>query len=194
MGINDDQFNYYNEQNRRINAGNYQESFPMIQAFEKKDGLESDPDWQNANGDYSVTPQIFEMTAFGSADAYVREVHMTMQTTGKCVPNKYGRTADPVLPNGVVIALFQKGEYRFVSPDITMNADYHRLFNGLIETSAWDGDCIYTATLRLDVPVILKGGTTDRLEVLMQDDLTHLTGHWFTATGWTTNLKEFQGE
>lgn len=193
MGINQEVFKFYDEQNRRLNIDNYQASFPMIQAFEKAGGVDTDPDWQNAIGDYSVTPQIFEMTSFGTADAYVNEIHMTMQTTGKCVPHKYGRTADPALPNGVIIALFQKGEYRFVSPNIVKNADYHRLFNGLIETSAWDGDCIYTATLRLDVPVILKGGSTDKLEVLMQDDLTHLSGHWFTATGFTTNLKEFQG-
>lgn len=194
MGINDDQFSYFNEQNRRINAGNYQESFPMIQALEKQGGLESDPDFENAIGDYSSSPQIFEFTSFGTADAYINEIHMTMQTAGKCVPEKYGRVADPALPNGVVIALYQKGGYRFVSPEIKMNVDYHRLFNGMIETSAWDGDCVYTATLKLDVPVILKGGTDDRLEVLVQDDLTHLAGHWFTATGWSTNLKEFQGE
>lgn len=194
MGINDDQFSYFNEQNRRINAGNYQESFPVIRAFTKRGGADTDPDWENANADYSVTSQIFERPAFGTADAYITEIHMTMQTAGKCVPQKYGRTADPVLPNGVVIALYQKGDYRFVSPEIKMNVDYHRLFNGMIETSAWDGDCVYTATLKLDVPVILKGGTDDRIEVLVQDDLTHLVGHWFTATGWSTNLKEFQGE
>lgn len=194
MGVNIEMFKFFDEQNRRLNNDNYQSSFPMIRALEKVGGDELDADFENAIGDYSSTAAVYSRPAFGIADAYINELHVTIQTSGKCVPHKYGRTSDPVLTNGVIIALFQKGEYRFVSPNITVNRDYHRLFNGMIETSAWDGDCIYTATLKLDVPVILKGGSTDKLEVLVNDDFTHLEGHWFTASGWTTNLKEFQGE
>ena len=193
MGINDDQFNYFNEQNRRINAGNYQQSFPMIQALEKVGGLETDPDFENAIGDYSSSAAIYEFPAFGTADAYINEIHVTIIAPAAIDYDEYGSL--PALTNGVIIALFQKDEYRFVSPAFTVNHDYQRLFNGNIKIPAWKkGNRVMTATLKLDVPVILKGGSTDALQVQVNDNFTGLIGHHFTATGFTTNLKEFQGE
>lgn len=193
MGINDDQFNWFNEQNRRINAGNYQESFPLIQALEKVGGSESDPDFENAIGDYSGAPQIFEFNAFGSADAYINEIHITIIASTAIDYNDYGNINNGVT-NGLIIALFQKGEYRFVSPPFKVNHDYQRLFNGNIQVPGWMfGNRSFTATLKLEVPVILKGGSTDALQVQLNDDFSSLLGHHLTATGWTTNLKEFQG-
>lgn len=193
MGINDDTFNYFNEQNRRINANAYQASFPMIQALEKTGGLESDPDFENAVGDYSGAPQTFEFPGFQTADSYINQIHVTIVSTTMNSYTDYGNITGG-LTNGVTIALFQKGEFRFVSPAFKVNHDYQRLFNGDIKVPGWQfGARSFTATLTLDTPVILKGGTTDTLYVQVNDDFTSLIGHSFTATGFTTNLKEFQG-
>lgn len=194
MGINDDTFSYFNEQNRRINANNYQASFPMIQALQKTGGLESDPDYENVIGDYSGAPQTFEFLAFGSADAYINQVHVTVVSTTMNDYNDYGNISGG-LTNGVVIAFFQKGEFRFVSPTFKVNHDYQRLFNGDIKVPGWQfGARSFTATLSIDVPIILKGGSTDALYIQVNDDFSSLIAHSFTATGFTTNLKEFQGE
>ena len=194
MAVSESLFKFAASQNERFALDNYQFSFPMIQAFEKTGGSDSDPDWQNAIGDYSGAPQTFEMTAFGSADAYVNEIVVTIVGGSDMNYDEYGDIAGGIT-NGVIIALFQKGEFRFVSPTFKVNHDYQRLFNGNIDVPGWrQGDRAFTATLKLDVPIILKGGTTDALYVQLNDDFSSLIGHHFTAVGYTNNLKEFQGE
>lgn len=192
MGVNDDTFNYFNEQNRRINANNYQASFPMIQALEKVGGVEGEFDFENAIGDYSASPVIYEFPGFTTADSYINEIHITIIGSSDIDYDEYGSIDE--LTNGVTIALFQNDDFRFVSPAFKVNHDYQRYFNGEIKVPGWKkGNRVMTATLKLDVPVILKGGTTDFLAVQVNDDFTGLIGHHFTATGFTTNLKEFQG-
>lgn len=192
MAINTEVFKWNNENNRRNNIDNYQASFPMIQALEKQGSDPSDFDHENAIGDYSGGTVLYEFLSFGTADAYIQQIHVTIISTADMDYDEYGSIDE--LTNGVIIALWQDGAFRFVSPAIKVNHDYQRLFNGDINIPGWKkGQRVMTATLNLDVPVILKGGSTDFLAVQVNDDFTDLIGHHFTATGFTTNLKEFQG-
>ena len=192
MAINTEVFKFHNELNKRQNLDSYQTTFPMIQALEKIGSVPGDVDHENAIGNYSAAAEIFEFPGFTTADAYIRKIHMTMVTSTTMTPEQYGNLT--ALTNGIVIAFFQKDAYRIVSPAIKSNSDYQITFNEKIESPSLKfGEKLYTATLTLDTPLIIKGGSTDALQVQVNDDFSSLVEHRFVASGWSTNLTEFQG-
>ena len=66
--------------------------------------------------------------------------------------------------------------------------EYQRFFNGNFIFPNLNGDQVVTATLKLDVPVILRHGTDDRLVFQVNDDLSTLNGHFFAVSGWQTRV------
>ena len=193
MAINTEVFKFNNERNRRENIDSYQTSFPMIQALELEGSDTGDADHENAISDFSAAPKLYEFFAFKTADAYIRQVHITIATATEMTPSDYGDITNGIT-NGIVIAFFQKGEFRIVSPAIKSNTDYQIVFNEILDAPDLKfGAKLFTATLTLDTPLIMLGGSTDFLAVQVNDDFTSLVEHRFVASGFSTNLKEFQG-
>lgn len=192
MAINNEVFKRNRELNRRENLDSYQTSFPLIQALELAGTDSGDPGHENAILDFSSAPQLYEFLAFQSADAYIRQIHITIVTSLSMDTSGYGDIAGGVT-NGIVIAFFQKGEFRIVSPALKSNEEIQIVFNEVLDAPALKfGEKIYTATLTLDTPLIMLGGSTDFLAIQVNDDFTGLLEHRFVASGWSTNLKEFQ--
>lgn len=188
MGINTDTLSFFSEQNRRNNINNYDQTFPLLRSFQKAGADSGDADYENTAFDFSAAPVEYEMTSASKSDRYIKQIHVTMHTDSNQVrANRYGCIVGG-LPNGIVLALYQRGDYAFVSPNINTNMEYERFFNGNFNFPEWNGDVVITATLDLDVPVVLKAGTDDRLIFQVNDDLSDLNGHYFAASGWQTRV------
>ena len=183
MGINNDVQTYFNEQNKRINKPNYNITFPILYAFQNVAAESGDPDYEEMIFDYSVTPGIYTIPTNSKSDIYINEIHITYSSLGvNCYPDRYGDIIGG-LTNGLILALYQNGDYEFVSPAIKINRHYQRFFNGHVMLPDWKGECVITATLHLDVPVILRAGTTDFLAVQVSDDLSGLISHTAAVSG-----------
>jgi len=188
MGINNDSAKWFQEQIRRSNTYNYNQTFPYLLSFEKVGSVSSDPDHEDSAFDFSVTPAEYEIAAFSKSDSYVKELHCTLYTDSTLIrADRYGCIVGG-LTNGLILALYQDGEYKFVSPTINTNMEYERFFNGNFNFPEWNGDVVVTATLTLDVPVILRAGTDDRFVWQVSDDLSQLNAHYFAASGWQTRV------
>ena len=193
MAINNEVFKRNRELNRRENIDSYQTSFPLIQALELAGTDSGDAGHENAILDFSSAPQLYEFFAFGSADAYIRQIHITIVTSLSMSTSDYGDITGGIT-KGIIIAFFQKGEFRIVSPALKSNEEIQITFNEVLDAPALKfGEKIFTATLTLDTPLIMLGGSTDFLAIQVNDDFTSLLEHRFVASGWSTNLKEFQG-
>lgn len=188
MAINGEVHMYHRELNRRENTTTYINTLPFIFAFEKQGSSSGDPDHEDSAFDFSVTPATYDVTTFEKSDIYVKQLHITIFSgTPQCKSEDYGSIAAG-LANGIQIGLIQDGNILPVSPMLQRNRDYQRIFNGHISLQDWDGKCVYTCTLMLDVPIILRAGTTDSIFIIVQDDLSSLDGHFFSASGWQTRV------
>lgn len=188
MGINNDSAAWFQEHNRRGNTQNYTQTFPYLLSFSKNGAADTDADYQDSAFDFSVTPAEYEVTAFSKSDSYIKQLHVTLYTDSAQIrADRYGCIVGG-LTNGLILALYQDGEYKFVSPTINTNMEYERFFNGNFNFPEWNGDVVVTATLDLDVPVILRAGTDDRFVWQVSDDLSILNAHYFAASGWQTRV------
>ena len=193
MGINNEVFKFNREMNRRENIDSYQTSFPLIQALELEGSDPGDANHENAITDFSAAPELYIRNAFTFADAYITQLHITIETSSSMTPSDYGDITSGIT-NGIIVAFFQRGEFRVVSPAITTNSELQIIFNEALDSPALKfGDKLFTVTLTLDTPLIMQGGSTDFFAVQVNDDFTSLINHRFVITGWTTNLLEFQG-
>ena len=188
MGVNNATYDWFSENNRRNNVFNYDQTFPLLRSFQKAGADSGDADYENSAFDFSAAPVEYEVAAASKSDRYIKQIHVTLDTDSTLVrADRYGCIIGG-LPNGIVLALYQKGEYAFVSPNINTNMEYERFFNGNFNFPEWNGDMVITATLELDVPVVLKAGSDDRLIFQVNDDLSDLNSHYFAASGWQTRV------
>lgn len=188
MGVNNATYDWFSENNRRNNVFNYDQTFPLLRSFQKAGADSGDADYENSAFDFSSAPVEYEIAAASKSDRYIKQIHVTLDTDSTLVrADRYGCILGG-LTNGIVLALYQKDEYAFVSPNINTNMEYERFFNGNFNFPEWNGDMVITATLELDVPVVLKAGTDDRLIFQVNDDLSDLNSHYFAASGWQTRV------
>jgi hypothetical protein len=101
----------------------------------------------------------------------------------------YGAVSGP-LTNGVALGIYSAADDRLIKClcdgiPIRQNSDWLRIStSALVEDYRGNGDVVQTARLQFDdIGGPLKLRPTEYLAVLVQDDLTGLTGHYFLAKG-----------
>lgn len=190
MAINTEVFKFNSETNRRENIDNYTVSAPRTVALEKVGGMDGDFDFRRIIGDFSGGEEIYRSGSIVGSDFYVQFIHVAVQTTAEMFPENYGNIIGG-LTNGVRLSVTQDSITTFTGPIIKINQDYQKFFRGNVSVPGWKlGGRSYTATFDINVPIILKSGTTDNFSLTVEDDFTSLIDHTWIISGFTTTIKE----
>lgn len=178
--------------NLKLGEGLNGRAFPVVEYLHKEPGNITDPDYLNANGDYSASPTQFEISAFNGSDVYITSITVYVEDFGTLDAGAYGNGIS--LTNGIVFKIDRGGIGLIFtsSPPIFTNAHYLRQFNSPIHMATFGiGNNSYTVALNFDLntslPIMLRANTADRFYFELNDNFSGLEGHYFVMNGYLVN-------
>lgn len=156
---------------------------PYIQSFSRK-GVASDHatyfdgagDYSLATGEYEILPQ----TEMG-ADIALEELSIIIvcdDNTG--LSSEFGNIS--ALTRGLSIDYYKEGTLVCGSGPARSNLDLIKYTNDYTSVT-FGTETIITFTIKFETPYLLMGSTTDRVVFNLNDDLSTLTGVYFSAKG-----------
>ena len=144
---------------------------------------------KNANGNYSVTEDIFYIQPATNQTFDLQRIIVCIEDTNGMQAEEYGNLGS-ALSNGVTIRLQDDSGTLLDLTDgipITTNASWGmRCYDA--DVKSWGaGDEIllvrWTFTSHFGHPLRLNGSKNERLEIVLNDDLSGLVAHYFAIGG-----------
>ena len=142
---------------------------------------------KNANGDYSLAQEIFFIQPPVNQIFSIRRMLIQIADTGSVDAGSYGNGI--TLTNGIEARVQDdSGTISDLTDQVPIltNADWARQCYDATNTDFGAGQNYISVRWTFangGKPIVLNGNSNERLEVLLEDDLDGLTGHYFLAHG-----------
>jgi len=142
----------------------------------------------NANGNYSGGATVFELQPPAGSIYVVHRLIATVQDGGAWRAEYYGGLG-AALTNGVILRVQDDSgtliELTDNYPIKSESAWAHYCYDSMVNALG-AGDNVQSVRwtfAKAGAPIQLVGDRNERLELVFEDDLTGLTGHWFVFEG-----------
>lgn len=141
----------------------------------------------DAIGDYSVTPMSMKITSSEAERVEIHRMLVGIQDSGAFDAVKYGNGVE--LTNGIHLQLMDsEGAVleRYTPEAVKTNAAWAFMCHDFNHLNFGTGDEVGTVRwtfTKAGQPIVINFGAGEYLEILLNDDFTGLTHHFFTVEG-----------
>ena len=183
--INEGAKYYYHINNIREGCSEILPGFPFIISLAKVGADPSDPDYINANGDYSVTPAVFRHDANPAYTFVIQEIVFLIKDNGSFDTDAYGNNI--TLTNGVQPNFQTYGVEVTPTTVFKTNTDVLRSGTGKLEYFTFgSGPNVLRGTIDFtnSLPLVLEKGSDDYYQVTLSDDYSGLVEHQILLVGY----------